>query len=368
MSGSTTPQLVAAVSNAGGLGMYAVGSGLPDASKLPAVISSIREKLAAPDTPFGVNIFVPPPEHYHPQPLSPDESEAVALWVAAYQRRAAALGMATKVAAAPSLPDFHGQWSSFERHVEVMVEQRVPLISFHFGLPRPATLDLIRGAGLLTVACATTVKEARAAEAAGVDFVVVQGAEAGGHRGTFYGEDPRSGLIGTLPLLAAVRAAVSVPVIAAGGIMDGAGVAAVLAGGAAGAWLGTAFLAAAEADVAAWQREAMLGQAPTADGSDDSVDNTVVTRAFTGKGARGLANDLTHELAEVEGTLPNLFELANTRAFLAEARQKGLSSVGIALCGQGHRRLRRQVVGAGQLLAELEAETDAAVGRLLGDG
>jgi nitronate monooxygenase len=104
-----------------------------------------------------------------------------------------------------------------------------------------------------------------------------------------------------------------VPVIAAGGIMDGAGVAAVLAGGAAGAWLGTAFLAAAEADVAAWQREAMLGQAPTADGSDDSVDNTVVTRAFTGKGARGLANDLTHELAEVEGTLPNLFELVSQR-------------------------------------------------------
>jgi hypothetical protein len=112
---------------------------------LPAAPPSrcVPHCLAPADTPFGVNIFVPPPEHYHPQPLSPDESEAVALWVAAYQRRAAALGMATKVAAAPSLPDFHGQWSSFERHVEVRTHSGAALgRTFECGMPSwpPAAL------------------------------------------------------------------------------------------------------------------------------------------------------------------------------------------------------------------------------------
>src|SRR5207249_4470536 len=164
---------------------------------------------------------------------------------------------------------------------------KVPVFSFTFGIPSRAVLDACRRAGMLTMGTATCVAEARALEAAGVDMVCAQGAEAGGHRGVF-DRNVEPPLIGTMALVPQIVDAVRVPVIAAGGIMDGRGFAAALALGASAVSMGTAFLRCPEAGTSAPYRAALR------EARDDA---TVITRAFSGRAARGLANRFTREMA-----------------------------------------------------------------------
>jgi nitronate monooxygenase len=183
--------------------------------------------------------------------------------------------------------------------LEALLELRPPVVSFHFGMPGRAAVEAIREAGIVVLASATTVAEARWVEERGAHGVVAQGAEAGGHRGSFLVEGD-DGPVGTLALVPQVVDAVGVPVIAAGGIADGRGLAAVLALGAGAAQIGTAFLPCPESGIAPAYRDALR---------DAAADSTVVTRSVSGRPARALKNRMTSELS---GVLPYPAQLSLT--------------------------------------------------------
>ena len=181
-----------------------------------------------------------------------------------------------------------------EAYADVLAEFRPPVVSFHFGLPAPALLARVRGWGAKVLASATTVAEARWLEAHGVDAVIAQGVEAGGHRGIFLSDDLTTQL-GSFALLPQVVAAVRVPVIAAGGIADAAGVAAARALGATGVQVGTAYLLCPEATISALHRAAL--QSPAA-------EHTALTNLFTGRPARGIVNRVMRELGPINAAVP----------------------------------------------------------------
>ncbi|HEY8331869.1 MAG TPA: nitronate monooxygenase, partial [Pseudomonas sp.] len=178
--------------------------------------------------------------------------------------------------------------------IETLLELAPPVVSFTFGILDAATLARFHQAGCLVMGTATTVAEAQAWEAVGADLVCAQGGEAGGHRGTFLG-DPQQACIGLMALLPQLAAAVNIPVVAAGGIMDGRGIAASLLLGAQAAQLGTAFLCCPESGIPALWKEQILAA------RDDS---TRLTRAFSGRFARGIANDFMRRLAAEEDQVP----------------------------------------------------------------
>jgi nitronate monooxygenase len=175
-----------------------------------------------------------------------------------------------------------------EARLEALLEIGPKVVSFHFGLPAADAIDACREAGLHILASATTVEEARRLEAGGVDAVVAQGAEAGGHRGSFLVAGD-NGPVGTMSLVPQVVDAVNMPVIAAGGIADGRGLAAALALGAGAVQMGTAFVLAAESAAPAQYREALGAARP---------ERTTITRNFTGRPARALVNRITEEVVE----------------------------------------------------------------------
>ncbi|HEY7176508.1 MAG TPA: nitronate monooxygenase [Micromonosporaceae bacterium] len=301
--GPSTPRLAAAVSSAGGLGSLA-GSMLPP----DALRDAIREVRALTDAPFAVNLFAP---------LPPPSMDRVAEW-------SALTGVA---ASAPSrIPDVGDQ-------IGVVIAERVPAFSFTFGIP---LLDAVRAEGIAAIGTATTVAEAIALEAAGVDAVVAQGYEAGGHRGTFLAPVERS-LVGTLALVPQVVDAISVPVIASGGIMDGRGVAAALALGAQAVQLGTAFLTTDEAGTSDAHRKAL-------------ADDTTLTRVLTGRYARAVRTPLVDHL-EASGLVPPDYPLP-----------RALSPEPPMLAGQGGPLARAMPAGA--LVDAIAAETDAVLAKL----
>ncbi len=266
MAGATTPALVAAVSNAGGLGGHGCGVMAPD--KLRGEIGAIR---AATDRAFHLNFFI----HDMPDP-SGDAGPAMRAQLAAYY---AELGLG-------DLPEITNPWPRFdEAALAIVLELRPPVVSFHFGLPDDATIARIKDAGIVLLSSATTVDEAIILQARGVDAVIAQGFEAGGHRGTFAGRLD-SGTIGTLALVPQVVDAVGVPVIAAGGIADGRGIAAAFMLGASGVQIGTAFLTSPESAVNDIHRAELLGE---------RARRTLVTRTISGRPARGMRNRLLDE-------------------------------------------------------------------------
>ncbi|HVW35272.1 MAG TPA: nitronate monooxygenase [Acidimicrobiia bacterium] len=268
--GPSTPALVAAVSNAGGLGSLAGGYLSPE--KLAADIAAVRELT---DRPFAVNLFVAATEE-----PGPEQIEAALLALEPYRME---LGL-------PARPIAEGPWApDFDAQVAALVDARVPVASFTFGLPSAAQTKALHDTGSLVAGTATTVEEAVAVEAAGADLVVTQGSEAGAHRGTFLG-DHEHALVGTLALVPQVCDAVRLPVIAAGGIMDGRGLAAVLSLGAGAAALGTALLRTPEAGTSAPYRRALAGAAET---------SSRVTTRITGRAARGIENRLMRDLRDV---------------------------------------------------------------------
>lgn len=273
--GPSTPELAAAVSSAGALGSWAGGYLPPE-----AIRDAIRQIRRLTDRPFGVNLFVPDAARRTP---TAEEFAAASAALEPYRRE---LGLSAPERAAPRL--------RFEEQLEVVLEERVPVFSFTFGALSAEAVRRLRERGTCVMGTATTPREAAELERAGVDAVVAQGVEAGGHRGSF--GPPEAGLIGTLALVPQVVDRVRLPVVAAGGVMDGRGLAAALALGAAAAQMGTAFLATPESGASPAYKEAVL--------APGDEDRTGLTRAFTGRLARGLRNRFMVEVERAGAILP----------------------------------------------------------------
>ncbi|MBL8383949.1 MAG: nitronate monooxygenase [Burkholderiales bacterium] len=329
--GATTPELVAAVSAAGGLGAFAAATLAPAAIR--AGVARIR---ALTDRPFCVNLFVL-------RPRAPDPA-AVERALALLAPLHAELGIAPPAVPARFCEDPDAQF-------EAVVECAPALASFAFDVLDAAAVERLHRRGCKVAGTATNVAEARAWEAAGADFVCAQGMEAGGHRGTFIG-DYAASLIGTMALVPQIVDAVRVPVIAAGGIMDGRGIAAALALGAAAAQMGTAFLDCAESGIHPAWKAALRAAGDTATG---------VTLAFSGRMARGVVNDYMRRMEAQAHLLPAYpVQNALTGELRAAAGRAGDARFMSLWAGQGVAALRS--LPAAALVARLAEETAAARG------
>lgn len=272
--GLTTPELVAAVSNAGGLGTLAAGMSSPDAIRAGA--AEVRKRTKRP---FGINLFVL--ESPHP----PVQVVGQALeWLAPFREE---LGLSPGAPLEKYCEDPVAQF-------EAALEAAPATVSFTFGILSAEQIAKLKKRGSLIVGTATTVAEAKAVERAGADAVCAQGSEAGAHRGTFLGDSTLS-LVGTMALVPQIVDAVRIPVIAAGGIMDGRGIAAALMLGAEAVQLGTAFMRCPEAGTPPVWKEALRTARD---------DQTRVTRVYSGRYARGIVNDFMQRMLPCENEIP----------------------------------------------------------------
>lgn len=327
--GLTTPKLVAEVCNAGGLGSLAAAYLSPD-----QILVETRLIRALTDKPLNINLFAGGYEMEAVQDAQP----MLSLLGEIHE----ALGLPAPVFP-PLLPD------PFPSQFEAVLEARPDIFSFTFGVPSSDAMNSLKARGIATVGTATTVEEARMLEKSGVAAIVAQGAEAGAHRGTFLGAF-ESSMVPTLALLQAIRSAVSVPVIASGGLMDGRDIAQAFAGGATAAQLGTAFLTCPESGTHEAYRQAILSA---------RTDTTVITRAFSGRPARGLRNAFIDLLAGKEKCiLPYPLQNALTRPMRSAAAKTGDAGFLSLWAGQGVARAR--VLPAAELVKQLVAEAEEA--------
>ena len=325
MAGAASAELAAAVSNAGALGGYGAAGASPEA--LRETIQTIRQ---ATDGPFNINLFTPTLDA--PEQNPGGEAEI---------RRA--LEPVHQEAGAGSVPVPTELFGEVEEKLAVVIEERVPVVSIHFGTAGQHFMEQLAQADCKVISTATSVEEARLLEQSGVDAIIAQGLEAGGHQGTFRVELETR--LSTLTLLPAIVDAVSVPVIAAGGIADGRGLTAAFALGASGAQLGTAFLACTENSIHSEYRRALL---------ESNGEQTVMTTAISGRPARGLRNKLV-ELLEPLDRLSYPQHYSMTRQ-LRQAASKNNDREFMAMW-------------AGMAVGKLEEELPAAavIGRLVGE-
>jgi nitronate monooxygenase len=282
MAGVQAGALAAAVSGAGGLG--SIPCAMLDSDAIRREVALVRARTASP---FNLNFFC----HQMPTPDAEREARWRAL-LAPYYRE---LGVPMDAGAAgPTRIPFDGA------SADLVEELRPPVVSFHFGLPSPELVARVKGAGAAILSSATTVDEARWLDARGVDAIIAQGAEAGGHRGMFLSSDTDT-QVGTFALVPQITQAVRVPVIAAGGIADANGVAAAMALGASGVQIGTTYLLCPEATTSAPHRAAL---------ASDAARETALTNLFSGRPARGVMNRLMRELGPMSGDAP-AFPLAS---------------------------------------------------------
>ena len=325
--GPSTPELVAAVSNAGGLGSLAAAYSTPE--RIGQDIAKVRELTTRP---FAVNLFSPQAQ----LPFN-GSVNVVAEFLRPYHER---LGLK-----APELPQ--KPIEDFGEQLDAVCKAAPPIVSFTFGLLPHTATERLKAQGTYLIGTATTVDEARQLVQAGADAVIAQGSEAGAHRGTF-AVPAEEALIGTVALVPQVADAVRVPVIASGGIMDGRGIVAALALGASAVQMGTAFLACKEAGTSAAYREAL---------AKGREDQTTLTRAFSGRMARGLRNEFIEKwnaagLAHLPYPWQNAFTQQMRRA-ATSAKDAGLLSL---WAGQGVPMLREGT--AAQLMAEFKKEIE----------
>ncbi len=333
MASAATPELVAAVSGAGGLGSLGSAMLAPD-----EVIEQARAVRELTDRPFNVNFFC----HEPPALDDADAARARERFAGPYEEFG--LGEPPE----PSVPE-----TAFdEARLEALLEIRPAVASFHFGLPEQAAFEAIREAGPRIIASATTVAEAEQLAERGVDAVIAQGAEAGGHRGSFL-VDGDDGPVGTLALVPQVVDAVGVPVIAAGGIADGRGLAAALALGAAGAQVGTAFLACPEATIHPLHREALR---------TTPAEATTITRTFSGRPARALRNRATEEAGEDPLPYPAQTSLAIPLG--VGAAERGSSDFLAMWAGQG--APLADELPAAELVERIVGDAERVLGELAG--
>ena len=333
--GITTPALVAAASNAGALGSFGFAYTQPEA--MARDVEAVRALTKAP---INLNFFV----NAQPVPVAPDQQKAAIDALTPYYQ---ALGLpAPAPVRAPYAPDLNAQLS--------MVEDLKPeVLTFHLGDLPADRLKRLRELGIRTAGSATCVAEAQHLEALGVDFIIAQGAEAGGHRGT-YQRDPYDAMTGTLALTRLIVRAVNIPVVAAGGIMDGAGIAAALALGAQAAQLGTAFIPCAESGAPAVHKQSLLAA---------QEDTTLVTEKFSGKPARGLANRYIREMNQRDA--PQLvFPAQNTLTGPLRAASAKAGNPDFVSMWAGQAAPLARELSAAQLVATLEQETLEALDRL----
>lgn len=324
--GPSTPALAAAVSDAGGLGFLAAGNLTAEA--LDAQLTEV-ERLT--ERPYGINLFLPTP--------ASEDPGALRRYAAQLASEAAALGV--------DLGEPRWDDDALDAKLDVVARHRPALVSFTFDRPGRTTVERIRAAtGATIVGTVTSSEEATMAAADGVDLLVVQGAEAGGHRGIFRpradhpaGGDP----VPLLPLLDAVAAATDLPLIAAGGLMHGADIATVLGRGAVAAQLGTAFLCCPEAGTSDPHRRALL---------DRAFAETTITRAFTGRPARGLANRFAREHADAPLAYPEVHRM--TQPLRAAGARAGDLDVLSLWAGTGWAAVTGESAGA--LVTRLAAE------------
>ena len=306
--GPSTPALTAAVADAGGYGF--VAAGYLSADGLQEAIAMTRALTGAP---FGVNLFVP---------STPGDPAEIAAYAATLEREAERLGVA--------LGEPRWEDDAYNAKVDVVESNRVHLVSFTFGCPTSEIVERLHRAGIQVAVTVTSALEARLGADAGTDLLIVQGTEAGGHQGRF--ADQVANHVPLLPLLAEVRETTDVPVIGTGGVMTGRDASAVLAAGAIAVQLGTAFLCTPEAGTTAPYRQALL---------EGLYPETIVTRAYSGRFARGLANRfaLEHD-RDAPQAYPEVHHL--TRPLRAAATQAGDTSVPNLWAGTGWRQLRAE--------------------------
>jgi nitronate monooxygenase len=327
MAGVQGSALAIAVSNAGGLGSLPCAMLSPDLmqSELTAIRAGTRK-------PFNVNFFC------HGEPAPDPRREAA--WRAALLPYYRELGVdPNEIPSGPARASFNSEAA------EVLAPFNPAVVSFHFGLPSAELLARVKGWGSTILSSATTVAEARRLEERGVDAIIAQGIEAGGHRGMFLSNDLTT-QVGMLALVRQIVQAVRLPVIAAGGIADAAGVAAAMALGASGVQVGTAYLLCPEATTSAVHRAALKSEA--------AARHTALTNVFTGRPARGIVNRLIKELGPISDLAPT-FPLAATAVapLRARAEAQGVGDFSPLWAGQNATACKE--VPAADLTRELAA-------------
>ncbi len=339
MAGANGSAMASAVSEAGGLG--SLPCAMLDPDKMRAEIGVIRQRTAKP---LNVNFFC------H-QPAAPDVERDRA-WKARLAPYYAELGLDAD-ASAPAV-----NRAPFDAAMCEIVEELKPeVVSFHFGLPAPDLLGRVKAAGCRVLSSATTAAEARWLEDAGCDAIIAQGYEAGGHRGMFLSEDIAT-QAGTFALLPQVADAVRLPVIAAGGIVDGRGIAAAFALGAAGAQVGTAYLFTPESLISDLHRAAL---------ADAADDRTALTNLFSGRPARGLINRVMREVGPMSAAAP-AFPTAGGALAPLKAAAEAAGSSDFSSLWSGQAAGLGRALGAGELTRQLAEEAAARLKVLASPG
>lgn len=335
MAGSATPELAAAVSNAGGLGSLGCAEMLQD-----ELHSAVRQVRAGTNCPFNLNFFVHPAPRTSPAVLA----QAIDRLLPYY----AELSLAAPRDGLPKMgPGFD------DAKLELVLAIRPPVVSFHFGVPCAAVIAKLKEAGIVLLSTATTVAEARRLAASGIDAVIAQGWEAGGHRGSHVPTDPCDG-VGTVALVPQVVDAVDLPVIAAGGIADGRGIAAAFALGASGVQIGTGFLSCHEAGTDA-ARRALIRSASDMD--------TMVTDAFSGRAVRVKRTRYALEMEKRRAPLPDFPSMYALTAPLW-GTENAMQNEDFAFHIYGQAASLNRELSAAELMRSLVSEAREVFGRL----
>lgn len=314
MAGVTRPELVAEVSNQGGIG--SIGAGYLSQTATKAFIRAVKKQT---DGVFSINLFVP---------------EASSVTEEKIKRAKQALEFAYEAVDSELSFDLTEAEKIFNDQIDLVIEESLAICSFTFGIPEKNLIRRLKKANIYLIGTATTVEEARAVEAAGLDAVVMQGSEAGGHRGSFLTNDYP--LIGLMSLLSQVRKQVSIPIIAAGGIMTKTDIKAAYTLGANAVQLGTAFLVTHESGAHSLHKEAVLKATET---------DLVLTKSFSGKLARGINNSFIKAMQGAD-ILPYPYQNDLTKELRRVAQMKNEKNYLSLWAGQNVRHARAQSVKA----------------------
>lgn len=339
MAGVSTPTLAAIVSNAGGLGSIGVGATEADGARV--MIEETRARIDRVNGAFNVNLFV-----HSSVTAFPERERAWLEWLAP-------LFAEFETEPPKALRTIYKSFADDADMLAMILALNPPVVSFHFGLPSADVLSALRARGIYLLATATSLEEARASEAAGIHAVVAQGIEAGGHRGVFDPAEPDDAL-GTMALTRLLVRVTKLPVIAAGGIMDGAGIAAALDLGAVAAQLGTAFVACPESAADDAYRAALAGP---------GAYHTALTALISGRPGRAIANRFTAMVDKLADRLPPDYPIAYDagKALHAAAKARGEHGFGAQWAGQGAPLAR--AMPAASLIKTLADELEAVRNR-----
>ncbi len=330
MLGITTPEMVAAISNAGGLGSLPVGGLSPETT-----LSLIKAVKALTSRPFAVNLFTFP----HPSPASGPMLDNMRQFLDV---------LAEKYEVPFSVPPMESvRFYSYKEQIGILVQEKVPVVSFTFGIPDDESIMTLKNAACRLIGTATCVEEALLLENKFVDVITAQGFEAGGHRGSFITDnDPP--LVGTFALVPQVADAVQLPVLAAGAIADGRGIMAALLLGAMGAQIGSAFLAC---------HESQAGNAHKHILQNASAIDTTLTRSYTGRWARGINNAFMKAVKQSGLEIPAYpFQLQLTMPFRSHAQKMEMTDLLVMWAGQAASKAVRK--SAAEIFQSLVQQTE----------